>query len=402
MAMAITTPPALRLRQSPSHGPFRLFPPRPSRSLVARAHGSIPMPLCRRLITLNQYLPASAIPRLRSSPLSATSADDVHPVDKGSNYQEWESLTSRFAGAANIPFLLLQLPQIILNARNLLSGNNAALFAVPWLGMLTGLLGNLSLVSYFVEKKETEAVIVQSLGVVSTYVVIAQLTMAQAMPLPQFAATTVVVALGLVVNFLNYFGWVDGAIWNLWEDFITIGGLAVLPQVMWSTFVPFVPSSILPGVISFTLAAATVILARTGKLSEKATKLVGSLSGWTATLLFMWMPVAQMWTNYLNPDNIRGLSSFTMLLSMMGNGLMIPRALFIRDLMWFTGSTWASFLQGWGNLFCMYSLNTISREFFFGTTIGLLLWTGMALWRDSVAYGYNNPLRSIKELAFGS
>lgn len=99
--------------------------------------------------------------------------------------------------------------------------------------MLTGLLGNLSLVSYFVEKKETEAVIVQTLGVVSTYVVIAQLTMAQAMPLPQFVATTVVVVLGLVVNFLNYFGWVDGAIWNLWEDFITIGGLAVLPQVSW-------------------------------------------------------------------------------------------------------------------------------------------------------------------------
>lgn len=158
--------------------------------------------------------------------------------------------------------------------------------------MLTGLLGNLSLVSYFVEKKETEAVIVQTLGVVSTYVVIAQLAMAQAMPLPQFVATSVVVALGLVVNFLNYFGWVDGAIWNLWEDFITIGGLAVLPQVrltifppilvlsklvierlhsyasnhwmlsqvMWSTFVPFLPNSILPGVISFTLAAATVTL----------------------------------------------------------------------------------------------------------------------------------------------
>ena len=34
--------------------------------------------------------------------------------------------------------------------------------------------------------------------------------------------------------------------------------------------------------------------ARMGKLSEGGTKFVGSLSGWTATLLFMWMPVAQM------------------------------------------------------------------------------------------------------------
>ena len=31
-----------------------------------------------------------------------------------------------------------------------------------------------------------------------------------------------------------------------------------------------------------------------GKLSDAGVKFVGSLSGWTATLLFMWMPVAQM------------------------------------------------------------------------------------------------------------
>ena len=40
------------------------------------------------------------------------------------------------------------------------------------------------------------------------------------------------------------------------------------------------------------------------------------------------------WTNFLNPDNIKGLSAFSMLLAMIGNGLMIPRALFIRDFMW--------------------------------------------------------------------
>jgi hypothetical protein len=37
-----------------------------------------------------------------------------------------------------------------------------------------------------------------------------------------------------------------------------------------------------------------------GKLSEGGTKLVGSLSGWTATLLFMWMPVAQMVFKFLH------------------------------------------------------------------------------------------------------
>lgn len=52
------------------------------------------------------------------------------------------------------------------------------------------------------------------------------------------------------------------------------------------------------------------------------------------------------WTNYLNPSNIKGLSAFTMLLAMIGNGLMIPRAVFIRDLMWY-----AVYLQPWILLF---------------------------------------------------
>jgi hypothetical protein len=42
-------------------------------------------------------------------------------------------MTAKFTGAANVPFLLLQLPQIVLNARSLLTGNKIALFAVPWL-----------------------------------------------------------------------------------------------------------------------------------------------------------------------------------------------------------------------------------------------------------------------------
>lgn len=175
---------------------------------------------------------------------------------------------------------------------------------------------------------------VQTLGVVSTYVVLAQLTMAGAVPVECFAATSSVVAVGLVLNCLFCFGKIGTAVWGFLEDFITVGGLSVLPQIMWSTFVPMVPDSILPGTTAFVIAVASVIMARTGKLPEEGVRFVGSLSGWTATLMFMWMPVSQMWTNFLNPDNIKGLSPITMVLAMMGNGLLIPRALFIRDLMW--------------------------------------------------------------------
>ena len=45
--------------------------------------------------------------------------------------------------------------------------------------------------------------------------------------------------------------------------------------------------------------------------------------------------VGGQWSNYLNPANIKGLSVFTVLLAMAGNGLLLPRALFTRDLMWY-------------------------------------------------------------------
>lgn len=326
--------------------------------------------------------------------------DSLHA--KNPSYTQWDALTSTIAASSNIPFLLLQLPQIMLNAQNLLAGNKTALFALGWLGQLTGLLGNLSLLSYFVKKRESGTIVVQTVGVISIYCVLFQLAMAGAMPSTLFIATSVAVGLGLILNFLNYYNLLNASIWRLWEDCITIGGLSVLPQVMWSTFVPYLPQSILPGILSFALSLTTIILARSGKLSEKAVKLVGSTSGWTATLLFMWMPVAQMWTNYLNPNNIRGLSVDSILLAMIGNGLLIPRALFTRDIMWFTGSSWAALLYGWGNILSIYIFGGIGKTYFLAVTSALILWLGTIFWRDAKAYGLNSPFNSLKQLMPGS
>ncbi|XP_030533054.1 maltose excess protein 1-like, chloroplastic [Rhodamnia argentea] len=391
----------------------RVPPPPHSRSLTLRITPTFSSPIHHRPHKAPSLFPRNPplflLFQSPATPTAASALDSDVPRPQGSSpsaersplFRQWDSLTAQFSASSNIPFLLLQLPQIILNARNLLSGNRSALLAVPWLGMLTGLLGNLSLLSYFIKKREKEAVVVQTLGVVSIYVVVSQLAIGRAMPLPIFLVTSLVVATGLLLNFSNYFHVLPPSLWSFWEDFITIGGLSALPQVMWSTFVPYIPHSILPGSIACFIAFVAVLMARTGKLSEKGVRFVGAISGWTATLLFMWMPVSQMWTNFLNPDNIKGLSASSMLLAMIGNGLMIPRALFIRDFMWFTGSAWAALFYGYGNIACLYSFNCISREFFLGATAGLVSWIGIALWRDMVAYGYNTPSRSIKELVFG-
>ncbi|RVW78198.1 Protein DJ-1-like D [Vitis vinifera] len=99
-------------------------------------------------VDVGSSLPSSTAdwsPLLHSSSLFALDSVLPRPVHrrseklKGSkSLKQWDSLTTKFSAGSNLPFQLLQLPQIIPNARNLLAENESALFAVPWLGMLTG------------------------------------------------------------------------------------------------------------------------------------------------------------------------------------------------------------------------------------------------------------------------
>jgi hypothetical protein len=56
--------------------------------------------------------------------------------------------------------------------------------------------------------------------------------------------------------------------------------------------------------------------------------------------------------NFAQPSSLEGLALGTMLLALLGNALMVPRALHTRDLVWFAGSTWAC-TAGWGQLLSM-------------------------------------------------
>ncbi|KAL8464716.1 hypothetical protein ACS0TY_034284 [Phlomoides rotata] len=169
---------------------------------VGDEDGKAKTALLKMRVQFMLQVPQDDIKSLRQvSSFSSEALDDAHPISeepvkwrRSKVFELWDSMTAKLAGDANIPFLLLHLPQIVLNTRNLLEGNTSALLAVPWLGMLTGLLGNLCLASYFIKKRETEATVVQTLGVISIYVVMLQLAMVKVMPLPQFIVTSVVVA----------------------------------------------------------------------------------------------------------------------------------------------------------------------------------------------------------------
>ncbi|KAL2533829.1 Maltose excess protein 1 [Abeliophyllum distichum] len=325
------------------------------------ASSLLPLPLGKYAIIGSNQLPRLTQKRC-IPPIRKTKHGNHQHQSRGNNFEQWDSVTAKFAGAANVPFLLLQLPQIILNGRNLLSGNKSALLAVPWLGMFTGLLGNLSLMSYFIKKRETEAVVVQTLGVVSIYVVMLQLAMAEAMPLP---------------HFIRYFH--CGCFWSHCEfyeilSFAKSGNLACLGRFYY---------------YCRNLCSSTSYVVNICPICSKHYLAWSDFLFDRLCLVFLWLGWVSSRTkapNFLN-QYLAGVPLF------FSCGCLLHK--------WFTGSSWGCVFYGLGNLICMYCFNSISKEFFLAATISFIAWIGITLWRDTQAYGYSSPFTSLKELVFG-
>eukprot|EP00899_Mesostigma_viride_P000021 jgi/Mesvir1/10019/Mv03642-RA.1 len=266
--------------------------------------------------------------------------------------ESWDKITSNMAQMATLPFLLLLMPQILKNAQNLIAGKLEAVSILPWMAYFTGLLGNMLLLTYFAEKHEKSAVVVQSMGVITTAVLLSQIFLGGFMPFPAFALMSAVTAAGLVLNYLDFAGMVPPLLWAIWKGFIGVTGLAVLPQVIWATFTA--TTTIIPAVVTGLAGAVFYIQDKRGALPQKLRGVWSSMSAWTATLLFMFMPIAQLLSCFNNPSNLANMSITTTLLGMSGNALMIARALYTRDIIWLTGTVWAVAFMGWGVLFSMF------------------------------------------------
>eukprot|EP00250_Pteridium_aquilinum_P000867 c11044_g1_i1 orf=44-1147(+) len=315
----------------------------------------------------------------------------------GASFVQWDTTTSRIAECATIPFLLMQVPQIILDTQNLISGNYTAIAAVEWKAQLTSLAGNLSLMSYFVHKRERGAILVQGVGVLTTLVVLLQLTIADAMSMSIFILTTIACGLGFVISILNYTNYLNHHIWKLWQELIGVVGIFVLCQIIWSTFDDFLPSTILPGVVVASINVILVVMGRLNKLSQQFIIISSGVPGWTATLLFMWSPIAQLYHTFQDTSNIEGLSALTMLLALIGNGLLMSRAMFIRDRMWFVGASFGCLVQGWTILLTMYIYQATEWWIFWPATCVLISWLSFILIKDQKAYALRWPFSGLIE-----
>ncbi|MBI4369950.1 MAG: hypothetical protein HY547_06950, partial [Elusimicrobia bacterium] len=291
----------------------------------------------------------------------------------------WDKWTDGLTKLSLLAFAPLQLPQIWKNLQNLVSGNEQALSILPWMGYSTGILGNMLLLSFFSSQGEKSAALVQAVGVITSAFVVIQIFQAGFMPEIAFWLILPVIAAGLVINLLKIKNRLPQTIWNIWSRGSALVGLAALPQVFWSTFAPGQGTSLWPASAAFIMGSIMVVLDHRDWLPKQLKNLWIMLSAWTATMLFMFGPIAQLWNNYNNPENMEGISWVTLALAVGGNMLMLPRAILTKNLVWFTGSGWAVAVGGWAVLLSMFLYGVLSGTIFWGATIFIPLWIATAV-----------------------
>lgn len=158
---------------------------------------------------------------------------------------------------------------------------------------------------------------------------------------------TIVLATSRSLRFLD----VD-SLQRFWETLLSAMGLSLFVQAMYSTVFP--DATLLPAFVTAIATLVLGILEWMSLLGRSAKNLWSGLSAWTATFLFAFQPIGQLVCNFADPSSLAGLSLNMILLAMIGNGMMVPRALHTRDKIWLTGTLWSSLMMGWVQLLCLY------------------------------------------------
>ena len=282
-------------------------------------------------------------------------------------WAHWPTVGEKLTTASAAPLVLLFVPQIWKNWSSMSTGRAVLLQELPFTGYLFGIGGNLLLLSYFTERKERAACVNQTIGVCSSFVVVAQIYEAGFMPGPIFTGVAIHVMAGLLLPLLNWAGRVPGSssVWRAWERLIVLAGASVVSFLAVSivtdmpTFSATAIASITALVLGFTAARAILPFLRADsprrRRNETQPSAFAVVYGWMATILFMIMPLPQLLRNLCAAAaaGSSAVSRQTVFLAIIGNGLMIPRALAVEDRLWLVGSCWGMLVMGVLQLFSM-------------------------------------------------
>jgi len=309
----------------------------------------------------------------------------------------WDTLTVTMTSLSTVPFLFLLVPQVYKNALQLMAGNSKALAIISWAGYTSGMIANLLLFSYFASKGEGSATFVQIIGVTSTAVLLVQVFIAGFFPAHFFWPIAAIITVGVALGLFKMANALDDRVWKVWQAVLGLIGLAMLPQTLCMAFVPTTTSA-MPALTGALLGVSYVALEEFRLLPAQLLGLRPRISAWTATLLFMLMPLPQLANNFSNPASVHGLSVLSIVLGMIGNTLMIPRALFTRDLVWFVGCSWGATLMGWAQLLSFTIAGALSPVLFWTVTLVYFGFLSYVLSRDSREHELARPLKSLGEL----
>ena len=286
----------------------------------------------------------------------------------------WDLATQNLVKASWGVFGLLQLPQLWQNFVNLAqvhpflksalslfdvsAGHLTAISGIPFMGVLSGILADGILMSYYTGQKEMASSVVQTIGVVMASLVLSQVAWAGFVPLAVYFAALPLILTHLAVNALKWAGKLPEkiagvSIWDSWQKFLTLAGMFLLPagvSVMFAGAAGGVSLG-LPLILGSVAAFAglgLMIAESRGKLSEKWSSRWKDIGAWLATALFMFMPLAQIHSIFVNPAGVGGLALPSFFMGALGNLLMLPRAILTKNKIWFVGSGWAVLVGGLG------------------------------------------------------
>jgi len=271
----------------------------------------------------------------------------VQRVKRDPRRQRMDELAKVAVNVSTFAYPPLQVPQIV---KNFQAKDRTELAGLAWQGYVTGALGNLLLCTYFTSKKEWAAVRVQAIGAITNFAVVVQIWLAGYCPQVAFFVFATIIAVGLVIPLLRIVRCLPARGFSLWQEVTTAIGMGALLSLIGSTIVPD-NNWVLGGT---GLAGVLMMLALLLLRPPRLVPVLGRLSGWLATYLFMFMPVPQVINNLLHHEKASSFAIGFAVLAAIGNGLCTARALFIKDLVWFTGSIWGTLVGGWLSALSVY------------------------------------------------
>lgn len=309
------------------------------------------------------------------------SSSESHPSAETKEKQDpWDMWTGRMVDLSAGCFAIMQMPQIARHTWMLQQGALEEMKALSVPGVACSLMGNAILMHHFARRGEAAAVRVQAFGTCSGSILLAQIAAAGHLEvwMATLAGTFALVATGTAVWRIlkNH----EGSQWKWWDRALALVGCLSLGQV-WAAVTPM--DALLIAIASTVAWTAALVwedtqynnTSKTNKpenLDEKKRIWESrweAISSWSATLLFMMMPVAQVAKSFAQPWTVEGIAIPTVFLGWLGNALMLPRALATKDLVWVAGSAWGATVFGWCQGLAMTRANIVLNRTVEGTVV---------------------------------